>query len=139
MNALQRLIADWLSEHPGETYSSIARRGDLPRQTVNALAKRARARQTPRPDTISKLAKGLRLDERTVREAAGLSAGYGIEEHRDRDDKYRLLIATLESLDEERLDAVARRARALRQEQIEEEAETRRRRRRRNRRDPGQG
>ena len=57
MNALQKLIADYLADNPGENYSTIARRGDMPRTTVYSLATKEERRQTPHPDTIRQLAK----------------------------------------------------------------------------------
>lgn len=130
VNALQRLIADYISEHPGESYSSIGRRGGMPRQTVYALAKRGKARQTPRPDTLEALAKGLQMPLPVVRAAAGMTAGYyGENLAQVTDERMRLLIATLVELDEERLSAAERRARSLLAEQREEEAARKRRRR----------
>lgn len=132
MNAVQRLIQSYIDEHPGESYASIARRAGMPRQTVYALAKRSQARQTPRPDTIKKLAKGLGTSEAVVRAAAGATAGYAAESNHGTQEivseQRRLLIAVLDELDAERLAAVERRARALHQEQIEERDARRRRR-----------
>lgn len=132
VNALQRLIADYISDHPGESYASIARRGRMPRQTVYALAKRGKARQTPRPDTLEALARGLQSPLSVVRAADGMTAGYGEDLAHMTDERMRLLIATLSALDEERLASAERRARSLLAEQREEEAARRQRRRRSN-------
>jgi hypothetical protein len=121
VNALQQLIADYLADNPGETYSSIARRGELPRQTVHALAKKAAPRQTPHPDTIAGLARGLQVSEEVVRRAAGEAAGYGktvTTEHLSAHG--RTIVESASQLDPERQEALARRARALLREMQEE-------------------
>lgn len=124
MNDLQRLIDDYIKDNPDESYSSIARRGGIPRQTVWALAKKESARQTPQPSTISGLAKGMGLSEETVRRAAGQAAGYPsapvTSEHIS--DRGRLIVEALRELDAERLEILARRARFLMAEQREEHA-----------------
>lgn len=128
MNALQQLIADYLDDHPGENYSTIARRGGIPRQTVQALARRERSRQTPRPHSLEGLARGMGVSIDTVRQAAGLAAGYGLDSSID-DERVRMLLGTVSELDTERLEAVFRRARALLDEQREEQqAKTKRKR-----------
>lgn len=124
MNALQQLIQDYLDEHPGETYVSIAARASLPDdpmpwQTVQALHKRARAKQTPRPATLRRLARGLGVSEDRIKAAAASTAGYG-GPSADRPD-LELLMATVAELDPERLDAVARRARSLHEEMVQEQ------------------
>lgn len=121
MNALQQLIADYLRDHPDENYSTIARRGEIPRQTVQALAKRERARQTPRPQSLEGLAKGMRMSLDVVRAAAGMTAGYGLGTAELSDERVRLLVGTVAELDDERMEAVFRRARLLLEEQREEE------------------
>lgn len=126
MNALQQLIQEFIDNHANEDYSTIARRGEMPRQTVWAIARRRQHQQTIRPATIRKLARGLQTSESVIREAAGLSAGYGATT-REGDvaavdtDEWQLLLATLRDLDPERLHAVERRARALHREMLEEE------------------
>jgi len=123
MNQLQQLVADYLADNPGESYSSIARRGDLPRQTVWAIAKRESSRQTPHPDTIAGLAKGMGLPEAQVRAAAGDAAGYPSSVSSEiTTERGRLIAEALNALDEERLEILARRARFLLAEQREEQA-----------------
>lgn len=122
MNALQQLIADYLDDNPGESYSSIARRGGLPRQTVWAIAKRESSRQTPHPDTIDGLAKGMEMPESRVRSAAGLAAGYpGTVSSEFKTERGQLIAEALNALDDERLEILARRARFLLAEQQEEQ------------------
>lgn len=122
MNALQQLIADYLADNPGEDYSSIARRGEMPRQTVWATARRATSRQTPRPDTLRRLAKGMNKPESEVRAAAGIAAGYpGTTSSEITTERGRLIAEALNALDEERLEILARRARFLLAEQREEQ------------------
>jgi hypothetical protein len=122
MNALQQLIADYLDDNPGEDYSSIARRGGMPRQTVWATARRESSRQTPRPDTIARLAKGMNMSEAAVRAAAGIAAGYpGTTSSEFKTERGQLIAEALNALDDERLEILARRARFLLAEQREEE------------------
>lgn len=121
MNALQQLIADYLTDNPSESYSSIAVRGGIPRQTVWAVAKRESSRQTPHPDTIAGLAQGMNIPEARVRAAAGLAAGYpGTQSQEFKTDRGRLIAEALNELDEERLEVLARRARHLLAEMREE-------------------
>ena len=122
MNALQQLIADYLDDNPGESYSSIARRGGLPRQTVWAIAKRESSRQTPHPDTIAGLAKGMQMPESRVRSAAGIAAGYPSSTSSEfKTERGQLIAEALSALHDERLEILARRARFLLAEQREEE------------------
>lgn len=130
---LQRLIADYLHSHKGENYSSIARRGsapgdEFPKSTVQALATRPYKRQTPQPDTIRKLAKGLETSERRVREAAAQSAGYEAGQAAHENPEIQLLISTVRDLDPERLEAVLRRAELLHREMLDEQKARRKRR-----------
>lgn len=76
MNALQELIASYLRDHPGEDYASIGRRGGLSRQTVRDNATKETRRQTPHPDTIAGLARGMNLPVEMVKAAAREAAGY---------------------------------------------------------------
>ena len=122
MNALQKLIADYLADNPGENYSTIARRGELPRTTVYSLAMKEERRQTPHPDTIKGLAKGMSMLESVVKSAAGAAAGYrssaGLSELST--EESRLIVEAATHLDKERLEALARRARHLLAEMREE-------------------
>ncbi|MDR6861925.1 hypothetical protein [Phycicoccus sp. 3266] len=125
MNALQQLVADYLSDNPGESYSSIARRGGLPRQTVWAIAKRESSRQTPHPDTIDGLARGMNMPEARVRAAAGMAAGYpGAVSSTISSERGQLIAEALNELDEERLEILARRARFLLAEQRDEQGDS---------------
>lgn len=76
MNALQQLIADYLRDHPGESYATIGRRGGISRQTVQSNATTERRRQTPHPATLEALAKGMGMSLETVKAAAREAAGY---------------------------------------------------------------
>ena len=123
MNDLQRLIDDYLRDNPEESYASIARRGDIPRQTVWALAKKESARQTPHPTTIAGLARGMGKSEDEVRRAAGQAAGYPTTVTSElTTDRGRMIAVALSELDAERLEILARRARFLLAEQREEQA-----------------
>lgn len=73
LNPLQRLIADHV-EQTGETYTDIAARGRMPRQTISYLMNRPPAFPgMPQPDTIRRLAVGLRLPRAVVQNAAAAS------------------------------------------------------------------
>jgi DNA invertase Pin-like site-specific DNA recombinase len=123
MNALQQLIADYLADNPGESYSSIARRGGISRQTVWATARRESSRQTPHPDTVAGLAKGMEMPESRVRAAAGMAAGYpGTVTSEITTERGRLIAEALNELDEERLESLARRARHLLAEMREDDS-----------------
>lgn len=78
MNALQRLIRERCAEQ-GWTYADVARRGDMPTQTVQTLAAREVLRQTPRPATLENLARGLELPLPVVQRAAAEAAGFFLE------------------------------------------------------------
>lgn len=128
MNDIQRMIADYLSDNPGESYASIARRGGMPRSTVFALAKRPVHRQTPNAVTIQRLAKGLGYTEARVRAAAAHAAGFTgnatPQQQEFTTQQGRLLAEAMNELDEERLEALARRARHLLAEMREEQADS---------------
>jgi hypothetical protein len=125
MNALQQLIEDYKNDNPGESNASIGRRGGLSRQTVQAVARRKSPRQTPTPATIAGLARGMEMPESRVRAAAGSAAGYpGTVSNEILTDRGRMIAEALNSLDEERLETLARRARFLLAEQREEQKGT---------------
>lgn len=114
MNDLQKLIADYLADHHGETYSSIARRGGMSRSTVYSAATVEKRKQTLQPDTIAGLAKGMGMRESVVRAAAGNAAGYNAGVPQDMDtEEGRLIVAAFHDLDDERKRELARRARFL--------------------------
>lgn len=118
-DALQRLIRDYRDE-TGESYEDIARRAGMSSRTVQALATRERSgKHLPRPDTLAKLAKGLRVSEAIVRQAAGYEREDVVIQDVERRD-LRMLVAVSAELDEERLDALLRRGRLLLEEQREE-------------------
>jgi hypothetical protein len=120
MNELQQLIADYIADNPGESYASIGRRGGLPRQTVQHLAKKAQAKQTPHPETLKCLAKGMGLPESYIRAAAADAAGYGNGDD-EGDPRARLMVEASKHLDPERLAVLERRARSLLSEMREEQ------------------
>ena len=125
MNALQKLMADYLADHPNESYASIARRAGMSRSTVYSLATKEERRQTPHPDTIKKLAKGMDMLESVVRAAAGDAAGYKSTTSSElTSEQARLIVEAASHLDQERLEALARRARHLLAEMREEDADS---------------
>lgn len=124
MNSLQRLIADYLSDNPDENYSTIAQRGGMSRSTVYSLAKKEERRQTPHPETIRRLALGMGMQESVVRAAAGDAAGYRATTTSEMTTpQARLIVEATAHLDQERLEALARRARHLLAEMREEAGE----------------
>lgn len=121
MNALQRLIADYLGDHPGENYSTIARRGGMSRSTVYSAATVEKRRQSLQPETIEGLARGMQMSVSVVHAAAGDAAGYqpaGIPQELDTEEG-RLIVAAFHDLDPERKRDLARRARFLLKEMRE--------------------
>lgn len=115
MNALQRLIADYLGDNPGENYSTIARRGGMSRSTVYSAATIDKRKQTLQAETIRGLAKGMQMRESVVRNAAADAAGYqaiGVPQELDTEEG-RLIVAAFHDLDPERKRELARRARFL--------------------------
>lgn len=120
MNALQQLIADYLADHPGETYSSIARRGDMSKQNVQAIATKKAYKQSVLQDTIPALARGLETSESVVRAAAADAAGFGIEGLRQGDET--LLVAQYRDLDPRDAEELQRRLRYLAAEARERRA-----------------
>ena len=121
MNALQQLIFDYLASNPAENYSTIARRGDMSRSTVYSLATKAERRQTPHPDTIASLARGMNMPASVVKAAAGVAAGYHGTTNELQTPRGRLVVEAAALLDDERLEALARRARHLLAEMREEQ------------------
>lgn len=120
-NPLAELIWEHM-ERTGETVSDIARRGGMPRQTVAAILYRPIIAQTPRPATITALAKGLRLSEEMVRERAAVAAmefidGDGHTIYRADEWRHDPLIANvvecMRKLDDEAKKVVLATARAL--------------------------
>lgn len=114
MNDLQALIANYIDDHPGENYSSIARRGGMSRSTVYSAARAEKRKQGLQEHTIVGLAKGMEMAESIVRVAAGSAAGYDITVPQEMDtDEGRLIVAAYHQLDEGRKKELARRARFL--------------------------
>lgn len=118
MNALQQLIADYLRDHPGETYASIGRRGGVSRQTVQSAATTERRKQSIHEHTIKALAKGMGLPEHRVHAAAGDAAGYrsGVPDEIDTPSAL-LMWEAYGQLDETRRRELEARARFLLDEQ----------------------
>ena len=121
MNSLQKLIADYLADNPGENYSTIARRGGMSRSTVYSAATVERRTQTPQQATIRGLAKGMGMPESMVSAAAGDAAGYRGVTSELTTEQARLIVEAASHLDQERLESLARRARHLLAEMREEE------------------
>ncbi len=109
---LQRVVTDYLADHPRESITSIARRGGMRRTTLQSLITRASGAQRPRDETIRQLAKGLGLSVATVSGLFGLAPSYAASEQ-DLADDLRVLLDLAQKLTPEQRQAVIRRARAL--------------------------
>lgn len=79
MNALQRLIQDWVDAEPGRSVRVLARRANMSHNTIYALLNRADPVGLPQKKTLEDLARGLGLPYSQVREAAVEAAGYRVE------------------------------------------------------------
>lgn len=121
MNSLQKLIFDYLADNPGETYASIARRGALSRSTVYSAATKPERKQTPHPDTVAGLARGMSMPVSVVNAAAGDAAGYHGITNELQTSRGRLVVEAARLLDDERLEVLSRRARHLLAEMREEQ------------------
>lgn len=97
---LSALIRQRCAER-GWTLSGVARRGDLPVATVHALKRDEHLRQTPRPDTLERLARGLELELEVVQRAAALSVGLVVSEEQ-LSPELRVIVAGLLELPAER-------------------------------------
>lgn len=114
MNALQQLIANYLADHPDENYSTIAKRGGMSRSTVYSSATKEERRQTPHPDTIAGLAKGMEMPLSVVSAAAGDAAGYhGTVSSELKSATARLIVEGIQHIPEDRLVELERRMRYI--------------------------
>lgn len=113
MNALQALIAAHV-EATGESYAAIARRGGLSRQTLSTLVSSQGLKQTPRPETLRRLAIGLGINLNVVRAAAATAAGFDTINLDDHDAL--VIVAAMGELNAEQRQALKQRAITLLQE-----------------------
>lgn len=111
-NALQRLLLEHCA-NTGDTLADIAERGGLARQTVSAMLHRDGPRSLPRTATLTKLADGLGVSLRVVREAAS-EAAYGPSNGRPADHRLAVLQDTAGELSSGAVDVLLATARALR-------------------------
>lgn len=107
MNALQALIKAHV-EATGESYAAIAARGGLSRQTLSTLVGSKGLKQTPRPETLRRLALGLGIDLSIVRAAAATAAGFDTINLEDQDAL--VIVAALRELNDEQRAALKSRA-----------------------------
>lgn len=107
MNALQRLIDDWVNAEEGRSVRSLAKASGLKPSTVAAWTGRDAPAATPRRENLRKLARGLGVPYQTVADAAAKAAGLlQVEELTSEQQKYRAWVALLDDLppeEEERL------------------------------------
>lgn len=107
MNALQRLIQDWVDAEKGRSVRSLAEASGLPASTVAAMRNRDKPAATPRRENLRKLARGLGVPYQTVADAAAQAAGLlQVAELTSEQQKYRAWVALLDDLppeEEERL------------------------------------
>jgi transcriptional regulator with XRE-family HTH domain len=111
-NALQQLIADHL-ERTGETYADIARRAGCPRQTVSAIMHKETFTSVPHQVTLDRLAKGLQVSRRTVRDAAARSIGLGWGGYTTDTPAETILLDLVHELPEELVSVLIESARAM--------------------------
>lgn len=79
MNALQRLIQDWIDAEPGRSERSLARKAGLGESSVNAIMRRDDPVLMPRTKTRKVLAQAMGLPERIVHDAAAAAATFRVE------------------------------------------------------------
>jgi hypothetical protein len=104
-NPLARLIEQHRRD-TGESYATIAQRGEMARSVVHALATKPIA-QPPRLKTLEHLAKGLELPREQVVQAAQSAAGYQVYVERTPNTDTQILIANVEQLTPEQRAEVA--------------------------------
>lgn len=97
MNRLQRLIQERADER-GWSLAHVATRAGLHRQTVYKIVRAEALKQLPDDSTMAKLATGLDLPERLIREAAAESIGIRVYDDPVTDPDTRVVIATMERL-----------------------------------------
>lgn len=102
MNALQRLIVQWLDAEPERSVRVLARRGEMSHNTIYALLKRPEPASMPRRETLEGLSRGLGLPLTKVREAAAEAAGFRVEELDAESQEVQAWIALLTDLPEDR-------------------------------------
>lgn len=100
MNALHKLVQDWLDADPGHSIGVLAQRAGMHRNTIYAAIKDGAG--MPRKATLEKLAKGLGVPLRTVRDAAAEAAGYRVEALDPDSQEIQAFIALLGELPEQR-------------------------------------
>lgn len=80
VNALQRLIQDWLDAEPGRSIRGLASLSGISSpSTLHALMNRTEPASLPRKTTLRKLARGLGLPLHAVDAAAAAAAGFHVE------------------------------------------------------------
>jgi transcriptional regulator with XRE-family HTH domain len=116
LNGLGELIASHM-KLTGESYSAIARRAGMPRQTLIALGTR-KMRQTPHPGTLAKLAKGLQISPATVNAVAARAAVNAAQDAHlhviESDPTLMVLVDTVAALSDPERKVVLATAQALR-------------------------
>lgn len=100
MHPLGKLIRDRIRDK-GWSMHDVARNGGPAARTVAHLADaRVRWRQTPRPETLQKLARGLQLPLAQIQRAAVESIGYAVVDIAP-NDSVRTVVAVMSELTEE--------------------------------------
>lgn len=111
MNRLQNLIQQRLDER-GWSRNHLATRSGVPRQTVYKLM-RAELKDMPEDRTLSRLAQGLEMPERLLRDAAAESIGIRIYDDAVSDSDTKVVIATMEKLTPARRRAIRKMVEAM--------------------------
>lgn len=106
----QKTLADLLREHidrTGDSYSQIAKKTGLSKPLIGIIATRTEPRSY-KPDTLRKLADGLRLPLDVVTEAAQVAAGLPAHEPLEPSDRedVRVIASLLPTLSDAELDVL---------------------------------
>lgn len=100
-------IADLIQQHrdqTGDSYQVIARRTGISKASIGLLA--VGTQQTPRLDTVKKLAAGLGLPIAVVQAAADVTAGIERPDVLERDARLDLLVARIQALPQADIDTL---------------------------------
>lgn len=112
VNRLQRLIRERADER-GWSLAHVGTRAGLHRQTVYKLMRAEGFKQLPDEETLTKLAHGLDLPLRLLREAAVESIGIRIYDEPVADPDTKVVIATMEKLTPARRRAIRKMVEAM--------------------------
>jgi transcriptional regulator with XRE-family HTH domain len=98
MNRLQQLVRDRMDER-GMSYRELAEKAGVASSTIHSLVTRPYDRQTPQPETLEGLARGLDLPYDVLERAAAGVAGYRVEDVPSLDPDVEIVAALAGQLD----------------------------------------